>query len=66
MRLKFQLSFICRLIGIGLEKLGKEDFDQFFDGELFIDETLASYQALGFAKTLPGGAIEVRPVIPTS
>ncbi len=23
-------------------------------------------QALGFAKTLPGGAIEVRPVIPTS
>ena len=50
MRLKFQLSFICRLIGIGLEKLGKEDFDQFFDGELFIDETLASYQALGFAK----------------
>jgi prostamide/prostaglandin F2alpha synthase len=40
------------LIGIGVEKLGVEDFirGKFFSGELFIDESRASYQALGFAK----------------
>jgi hypothetical protein len=30
--------------------LGKEEFGKFFSGDLFIDETKASYQALGFTK----------------
>ncbi|TRY74557.1 hypothetical protein TCAL_00697 [Tigriopus californicus] len=40
-----------RLVGIGLEKLGVEDFvaGQFFQGELFIDaEDRKSYRDLGF------------------
>ena len=38
------------MIGVGLEKLGVEDFiaGKFFNGDLFIDEGKKSYQALGF------------------
>ena len=38
------------MIGVGLEKLGVEDFiaGNFFNGDLLIDEGKKSYQALGF------------------
>jgi hypothetical protein len=35
---------------VGLEKLGAKDFQEFFSGELFIDENHDSYKALGFTK----------------
>jgi len=40
------------LIGVGLEKLGVEDFieGKFFSGDLYIDEGTKSYKALGFKK----------------
>jgi len=39
-----------KLIGIGVEKLGLDDFIKggFFTGELYIDETKKSYEAMGF------------------
>jgi len=38
------------LIGIGVEKLGLDDFIKggFFTGELYIDESKKSYEAMGF------------------
>lgn len=41
-----------RLIGIGLEELGVEEFIQgkFFDGELYIDTDKKSFKALNFKK----------------
>ena len=39
-----------RLIGVGLETLGVEEFleGKFFDGELFVDESKESFQRMGF------------------
>jgi len=39
-----------KLIGVGLEKLGVEDFMEgnFFNGDLYVDVGKKSYQALGF------------------
>jgi len=39
-----------KLIGVGLEKLGVEDFiaGNFFNGDLYVDEGKKSYSALGF------------------
>jgi len=39
-----------RLVGVGLEKLGVEDFmaGNFFNGDLFVDVGKKSYQDLGF------------------
>ncbi|XP_070207988.1 prostamide/prostaglandin F synthase-like [Littorina saxatilis] len=41
-----------RLIGIGLEDLGLEDFQQghFFDGELYVDTKKETYKLLGFKR----------------
>lgn len=41
-----------RLVGIGLEELGVEDFvaGNFFDGELFLDTQQKSYEAMGFKR----------------
>ena len=41
-----------RLIGIGLEPLGLEEFleGKFFDGELYLDEAKLSFSKLGFKK----------------
>lgn len=51
-----------RLIGVGLEKLGVEDFiaGNFFNGDLFIDEGKKSYQALGFKSS---GFLSLIPAI---
>ena len=42
-----------RMVGIGLEKTGYEDFvaGGYFNGELLVDETKASYHALGCSET---------------
>lgn len=41
-----------RLVGVGLEKLGVEEFieGKFFDGDLFVDADKSSFKALGFQK----------------
>lgn len=41
-----------RLIGVGLEELGVEEFvsGKFFDGELFLDTQKKSYEAMGFKR----------------
>jgi len=41
-----------RLVGVGLEPLGLEEFleGNFFAGELFVDEKRESFQKLGFKK----------------
>ena len=41
-----------RLIGVGLEPLGLEEFleGNFFDGELFVDEKKESFKKLGFKR----------------
>jgi len=41
-----------RLVGIGLEELGVEEFvaGNFFDGELFLDSQKKSYEAMGFKR----------------
>jgi len=41
-----------KLVGVGLEDLGVEEFleGKFFDGELFIDTDKKSYNALGFKR----------------
>jgi prostamide/prostaglandin F2alpha synthase len=40
------------LIGVGLERLGMEEFVEgnFFAGELFVDENKASFRQLGFKR----------------
>lgn len=49
-----------RLVGVGLEQLGVEEFveKKFWDGELYIDEKKQSYKDLGFKRfgllSLPG------------
>lgn len=45
-------AYNVRLIGIGVEQLGVEEFleGKFFDGELFIDEGKKSYQDLKFKR----------------
>lgn len=55
-----------RLIGIGLEWLGLEDFvkGNFFKGDLFIDDDQKSYRAMGYARmstpwSLFGGLINM-------
>lgn len=42
-----------RLVGVGLEKFGVEEFIEgnFFNGDLFVDEGKKSYQDLGFKST---------------
>ena len=42
----------CRLIGIGLEALGLEEFleGQYFSGELYLDSEKKSYNKLGFKR----------------
>ena len=55
-----------RLVGVGLEKLGVEDFmaGNFFNGDLFVDVGKKSYQDLGFKVeqvSLPGSAASVKP-----
>lgn len=42
-----------KLIGVGLEKLGVEEFMEgnFFNGDLYVDVGKKSYQALGFKTT---------------
>jgi len=54
-----------KLIGVGLEKLGVEDFiaGNFFTGDLYIDEGTKSYKALGFKKM---GVLSVVPSIISS
>jgi len=41
-----------RLIGVGLEEFGVEEFvaGKFFDGELFLDTQKKSYEAMGFKR----------------
>lgn len=41
-----------KLVGVGLEQLGVEEFldGKFFDGELYIDEKKTSYNELGFKR----------------
>jgi len=41
-----------RLVGVGLEELGVEEFvaGKFFDGELFLDTQKKSYEAMGFKR----------------
>jgi len=41
-----------RLIGVGLEELGVEEFvaEKFFDGELFLDTKKKSYEDMGFKR----------------
>lgn len=41
-----------RLIGVGLEPLGMEEFIQgkFFDGELFVDNEKQSFKTMGFQR----------------
>lgn len=41
-----------KLVGVGLEELGVQDFidGKFFDGELFIDSKKKSYNDLGFTR----------------
>ena len=52
--------YFLRLIGVGLEPIGVEDFieGKFFDGELFVDQKKESYSKLGFKRLglmqLPG------------
>ena len=49
----FVLPYLCsRLIGVGLEPLGLEEFleGNFFDGELFVDEKKESFRTLGFKR----------------
>ena len=43
---------MTRLIGVGLEPLGLEEFleGNFFDGELFVDEKNESFKKLGFKR----------------
>ena len=43
---------MTRLIGVGLEPLGLEEFleGNFFDGELFVDEKNESFRKLGFKR----------------
>ena len=43
---------MTRLIGVGLEPLGLEEFleGNFFDGELFVDEKKESFKKLGFKR----------------
>merc|ERR1712110_1001859 len=42
-----------RLVGVGLEKFGVEEFvaGKYFNGDLFVDEGKKSYQDLGFKST---------------
>ena len=51
-----------RLIGVGPELLGLQDFleGKFFDGELFVDESKESYEKLGFDRM---SLLEVLPAI---
>ena len=46
-----------RLIGVGVEPLGVEDFiaGGFFDGELYIDMNKGSYKAMDFSRMSKGG-----------
>jgi prostamide/prostaglandin F2alpha synthase len=41
-----------RLIGVGLEELGVEDFvkGEYWDGELYVDINQESYKALGYRR----------------
>jgi len=45
-------SHDIRLIGIGLEELGVEDFvkGEYFDGELYLDVSKEAYKAMGYRR----------------
>merc|ERR1712117_273962 len=51
-----------RLIGVGLEPIGVEEFieGKFFDGELFLDDKKESYKKLGFKRI---GILQLLPNI---
>jgi len=51
-----------RLIGIGLEPIGVEEFieGKFFDGELFVDDKKESYQKLGLKRV---GLLSLIPTV---
>ena len=50
--LKSTFNISTRLIGVGLEPLGLEEFQQgnFFSGELFVDKDKKAFSKLGFRK----------------
>jgi len=52
----------CRLVGVGLEELGVEEFvaGGYFTGELYVDTDKQSFKALGFKKL---GLLALGPAI---
>ena len=60
MIINHSISIHFRLIGVGLEAIGVEEFieGKYFDGELFVDMKKQSYKKMGFKRLglmgLPG------------